>query len=425
MRSGDVVGAAGAARALERWGSERGWWGPDPYDALNATRLPGIARRSPLALRVVTQAVKRSPLNVRPLLGVPAGLSAATLAHLSTAYARNGFLDEREARAKLGESVGRLVGLRCAAFPEPCWGYHFDVQTRVFFYPRTTPNTIATAFAALGLLDAHELAGAGDALELATGAGEFFLRRVPQTPAQSGAYFGYLPGDATPIHNASMLVAALLARLATATGREDFHDAARRAMDYTVSHQRPDGSWPYGERPGLGWIDGFHTGYVLDCLLACVESGVGGEAAAQAWQRGLRYYVAALIEADGTPRYTPISRYPIDGQCAAQAIETLARAARREPDLAQARWAVLDFVRRRLTRDDGAIVFQRERYWTNRTACPRWVQAPMLAALASLLSSERPHSETPRDGADLLRRTASAETAPALPRLSKAGRRPA
>ena len=190
--------------------------GPDPYDALNATRLPRIARESPLALRVVTQAVKRSPVNLRPVLGIADGLSAATLAHVISAYARNGFLDEVEAQSKLRECINRLASLRCATFAEPCWGYHFDVQTRVFFYPRTTPNTIATAFAALALLDAYDLAGVGDGLDLAIGAGDFFLRHVPQTATAKGSYFGYLPGDSTPIHNANMLVAELLARLARA-----------------------------------------------------------------------------------------------------------------------------------------------------------------------------------------------------------------
>ena len=118
-----IIGAGaaglGAARALERWGDARGWSGPDPYDALNANRLPASARRSRLALRVVTQAVKRSPLDLRPLLGVADGLSAATLAHVVSAYARNGFLPEEEAQAKLRESIRRLASLRCATFSEP------------------------------------------------------------------------------------------------------------------------------------------------------------------------------------------------------------------------------------------------------------------------------------------------------------------
>src|SRR6201999_2931658 len=156
----------------------------------------------------------------RPALRIAPGLSAATLAHLLSAYARNGVIAAGEAQTKLRHCIDELVELRLERFAEPCWGYHFDVQTRVFFYPRTDPNTIATAFAGLGLLDAYELAGIGDALEPAIGAGDFFLPHVPQTQAHPGAYFGYLPGDRTPIHNANMLVAALLARVARETGRE-------------------------------------------------------------------------------------------------------------------------------------------------------------------------------------------------------------
>jgi hypothetical protein len=390
----DLTAAVQAARALERWGSACDWRGPDPYDALNASRLPGPARRSPLALRIVTQAVKRSPVNLRPLLGVPEGLSAATLAHVISAYARNGFIDDDEARAKLRDAIAGLAALRCTAFPESCWGYHFDVQTRVFFYPRTSPNTIATAFAGLGLLDAHDLAAADGALDLAVGAGEFFLRHVPQTPTDRGAYFGYLPGDRTPIHNANMLVAALLARLARLTGRTDFADAARAAVEHTVTRQLPDGAWLYGDEPNLVWIDGFHTGYVLDSLLTCIEADIGGERAEAAWRRGLRYYTHLLIEPDGTPRYTPLSRYPIDGQCLAQAIQTLARATALEPVLASLRWSVLRFGLEHMARSDGSFALRRERLWLDRTACPRWVEAPMLAALTELIAASEG-----RDGA--------------------------
>jgi hypothetical protein len=378
-----------AAGALERWGNSRGWRGPDPYDGLNATRLRPALKRSALPLRLLTQAVKRSPLDIRPVLGIRSGLSAATLAHVISAYARNGFLDPDEARGKLRQSIAQLESLRCPSFEEPCWGYHFDVQTRVFFYPRTAPNTIATAFAALGLLDAYELAVDPGALQLAVGAGEFFTRHVAQTQTADGAYFGYLPGDATPIHNANMLVSAVLARLSRLLGREDFGRAAAAGVQYSTSRQRADGSWPYGEQPDLSWVDGFHTGYVLDCLLTCIEAGIGGPEVEGAWRHGLHFYVDALIEPDGTPKYTPESRYPIDGQCAAQAIQTLARAARLEPELAKCCWRVLRYALESLARPDGAFVFQRGRFWVNRTAHPRWVQAPMLAALTHLIATSQ------------------------------------
>jgi len=378
--------ARSVARQLEHWGSIRAWRGTDPYDGLNARRLIRL-RRTPIARRVLTQAVKRSPLDLRPALDVPMGMSAATLAQLTSAYARNGFLDPQEAQDKLRWCIEGLWASRCTGFTEPCWGYHFDVQTRVFFYPHTCPNTIATAFAGLGLLDAYELGGDRRGLEAAREVGEFFLRHVPQTDAGDGAYFGYLPGDRTPIHNANMLVCALLSRLSGLVGREGYRRAASAGIEYTVRRQRADGSWPYGEHEGLGWVDGFHTGYVLDCLLTCIETGVGGSSAEAAWRRGVDYYVHALIEPDGTPRYTPEDRYPVDGQCAAQAIQTLSRAAALEPRLSTRRWAVFNYAQRRLRRSDGAFAFQRERLWVNRTAHPRWVQSPMLAALTHLVAS--------------------------------------
>jgi polysaccharide biosynthesis protein VpsJ len=262
------------------------------------------------------------------------------------------------------------------------------VQTRVFFCPRSQPNTIATAFAGFALLDAYELAGASGALELAAGVGKFFIRHVPRTDTGDGAYFGYLPGDWTPIHNANMLVAALLARLASLLDRPELGRVASAALLYTTKRQRSDGSWLYGEFPHLGWIDGFHTGYVLDCLLTCLKAGIADGGAEAAWRRGIHFYASALIESDGTPRYTPGSRNPVDGQCAAQAMQTLARATRREPDLGARRWDVLRYSLAKLARGDGAFVFQRGRLWTNRSAHPRWVQAPMLLAFTHLISEE-------------------------------------
>jgi hypothetical protein len=339
-------------------------------------------------MRVVTQAVKRSPLDLRPILGIPPARSAATMAHAISAYARNGFLSEEDAGMRLASAIGALVELRCAGYEEPCWGYHFDVQTRVFFYPRGAPNTIATAFAGHALLDAHELAGVAGALDLASATADFFLAHVPQTEGRGGAYFGYLVGDRTPIHNASMLVAALFARLTRHLDRSDLREAARAGVGYTTAHQRRDGSWPYGELPHLRWVDNFHTGYVLDCLLACAGAGIAGNALG-AWERGLEYYRRELFLCDGTPKYKPDAVYPVDGQCAAQAIQTFALASSRIPVRLEDSRRSFAFASGALGRGDGTFAFQRRRRWVNRTPHLRWVQGPMLVALTHLIAAEQ------------------------------------
>src|SRR4051812_15323496 len=182
---------AEVARRLEAWGASREWTGSDPYEGLSATRFAGPLRRSVAGRKILTQAVKRSPLDLRPVLGIPTGRSAAAVAAVVSAYARNGFLPAEEAAVKLSDAVQLLETLRCKSFDELCWGYHFDVQTRVFFYPRGAPNTIATAFAGAALLDAYDSTADPRLLDQAISACEFFLRHVPQTPVGDGAYFGY------------------------------------------------------------------------------------------------------------------------------------------------------------------------------------------------------------------------------------------
>ena len=372
-----------AIRELDDWGRQRDWVGSDPYEGMNATRAPAAA--PPIAKRALIQAVKRSPVDLRPLLGIAPRPNAAALAHVCSAYSRL----HRFGLASSGDVealVGRLAGLRTPGFSEPCWGYHFDVQTRFFFYGSETPNTIATAFAGEALLDAHEAVGVEGALELAVGAGGFFLRRVPQTGAGAGAFFGYLPGDRTPIHNASLLAAGLLARLAPLADRDDFSTAARRAVEYALAHQRPDGSWPYAETPQGDWVDGFHTGYVLDRLASLGRSLDLPEATA-AYERGLRFYADRLVTANGAPKYFADSLYPIDGQSVAQAIRTFALAAVDDDRWLSRATSVFRFALAEMRRKDGSFIFQRTKLWSNRTPHMRWVQAPMLEALSVLRSS--------------------------------------
>jgi hypothetical protein len=347
---------------------------------LNARRA-GALRRSPLGRRLLIQLVKRSSIDLRRPLGIAPGESAAALAQVLSAQLRRGLPADRLA-ARAAPLVRRLEALRLGG-PEPAWGYHFDVQTRFFFYPRGTPNTIATAFVGLALLDAHQALGEEALLELAVGAGEFFLRRVPQTEAAGGAYFGYLPDDRTPIHNSSLLAAALLAGAGERAGRRDFLDAAGAAVGYAIAHQRDDGSWPYAETPNGRWIDGFHSGYVLDSLLRCAGP-LGDPRLHASYQRGLDFYSEHLFRADGAAKYLADSLYPIDSQCVAQGIRTFSLASALDRRWLEPAWRVEGFALARMARPDGAFVFQRRRLWANRAPHVRWVEAPMLEALAQL-----------------------------------------
>ena len=256
-------------------------------------------------------------------------------------------------------------------------------QSRVFFYPRTEPNAIATAFAGHALLDAYQRLGDPGSLALGAGAAEWFVRRVPRSSGPGGSYFGYLAGDRTPIHNANLLACSLIARVASLAGRPELRSLAEEGVGYTLAHQRANGAWRYGETASTRWVDGFHTGYVLDALAVCKAHGVTGEIDA-ALRRGLDFYRRGLFLADGTPKYFEHAVQPIDAQNVAQGIQTFSIAAAQDHSELDQAVRIFEYAMRRMWRGDGVFLFQRRRLWVNPTPHMRWVQSPMLRALAQL-----------------------------------------
>src|SRR3954469_12541725 len=81
-------------RSLDEWGTARKWIGSDPYEGLNATRFASTLKRTPLGRRILVQAVKRSPLDLRPALGIPLGRNSVAIAHVVSSYALGSFLPE-------------------------------------------------------------------------------------------------------------------------------------------------------------------------------------------------------------------------------------------------------------------------------------------------------------------------------------------
>lgn len=374
---------ATVAREVEQWGRSRGWTGSDPYDGGNAARIAPFLRHSARGRQFITQVVKRSPLDLRRVLRVPPGLSSVTLANVARTHALGGLLDEDVHALRMRDVVARLKALRLDTYPEPAWGYHFDAQSRVLYYPRTEPNGIATAFVGHALLDAYERLNDLESLDLAQGAVEWFMRRVPRTRTADGSFVGYLAGDTTPIHNANLLACSLLARAARAAGRGDWVAAAAEGVSYTLAHQRADGGWRYGETSSTGWIDGFHTGYVLDALAICERHGVPGPISS-ARRQGLEFYRRRMFLPDGTPKYYEHAVYPIDSQSVSQGIQTFAISAAEDNCHLDQAVVVFEYAMRHMWRGDGRFVFQHRRLWTNPAPHMRWVQSPMLLALAHL-----------------------------------------
>ena len=79
---------AGAVERIRAWGEARDWRGYDPYDGLTSPAAPVLTLGTPLGRRVLTQAVKLSPVNVRPALRIRPDWNAKALGLVVSGYAR-------------------------------------------------------------------------------------------------------------------------------------------------------------------------------------------------------------------------------------------------------------------------------------------------------------------------------------------------
>jgi hypothetical protein len=94
-------------------------------------------------------------------------------------------------------------------------------------------------------------------------------------------------------------------------------------MKFSCTRQKSNGAWLYGEDPKNHWIDNFHTGYNLDALKSYIKYSDDNTYLGN-MKNGLDFYKKNFFEENGRPKYYHNRTYPVDSQCASQAIETLA-----------------------------------------------------------------------------------------------------
>ena len=377
----------GAALDLLAYCRARNWAGYDPYDALNSRvfrALPFLNFR--LARLALTQGVKRSPVNLRPLLLVPKTPNPKGVALFLSSVVRlskSGTIDGRDDIAPL---AGKLMALRSPGRPQACWGYNFDWQQRRKLVPQGSPNIICTSFAGNALLDAHERTPDRAWTEAASSAADFILNDLFEREDGGMAFFRYTLVARDKVHNANLLGAAFLCRVGRICGDRKYFEPALEAARFSVSRQNPDGSWAYGEAPAQKWIDNFHTGFNLVALRR-IQDYAGTTEFEPAIRKGLEFFKAHFFREDGAPKYFHDALYPVDIHSAAQSIITLTELADLGPDNIGLARKVLDWTLANLRSARGYFYYQRRPRFTVRTSFMRWSQAWMLLALSTLLSN--------------------------------------
>ncbi|MEP6921903.1 MAG: hypothetical protein ABI967_12320 [bacterium] len=379
---------------LSQWCRQRDFAGHDPFDALNSKLFQATPLKHSRTARLLwTQAFKRSPVNLRRISLVPAernskGIALFALAALANHRRLKTKESEKEARSLLDDILSlRLQGLSGAA-----WGYNFAWQSRVFFAPRGTPTIVPTAFAARALLEAALLFKDDHYLGVARSACDFILHDLPRSvDTSTEVCFGYKPGSATRIYNASLLAGETLAGVGALTGESELCEISIKTTRYVVNQQSADGSWTYGVDPTQSWVDNFHTAFLLSSLTRISEHCEAAQTSEfkDALRIGYEFWRKSFFLADGCAKYYHDTLYPIDTHAAATAIITQLdlRALDREALALAERIALWSIHNMRDPR--GFFYYQRRRFHTVRTPFMRWTESWMLYALARLLEERQ------------------------------------
>ena len=374
------------------------WAGYDPYDALNSElfkRVPALDARIPRL--VLTQALKRAPFNIRPLLAVPRTQNPKGLALFLCSFlklSKLGLLPP-ENGDQIKAMVDKIAALRSPGTHYWSWGYSFPWQTRTMVVPRGSPNLVCTTFVASALLDAYEAGGKAQYLEMAASAADYILDELIFTEGDSVVSLNYpLPTSRSKIHNANFLGAALLCRVARLTGRDKYVEPALKVARYSAGRQAEDGSWVYGELPTQSWIDNFHTGYNLSGLRMICRDARTTEFEPHI-RLGFEYYCAHFFREDGAARYFYNNTYPIDIHAVSQSILTPIEFADFHPDNTKLAWSVFDWAMANMWDERGYFYYRVLRFLKIKTSYMRWSQAWMLLALTTLLEHATPASNRP------------------------------
>ncbi|MBE0681818.1 MAG: hypothetical protein IH589_07865 [Anaerolineales bacterium] len=369
---------------LNGWINETNWVGYDPFDGLSAPLARKLTFEVPILRIGLQQSVRRLPFNIRPILGITKKHSNQAMGYFASGYLRlfsitgdKGYLD------KAVFCLSDLMKNTSSGYSGHAWGWAFDYQSRGYFSPRGVPTVVWTAFISHAFMDAYEYLSDPAYLDVARGACRFILNDLPRHQIDNNTLcISYIPPTLMEIHNANMLAASVLARVYKHTREDELAHIAQQAVNYTVGHQRADGAWYYGEGLRWRWVDGYHTGFVLDALYM-YQQATGDMQFESHLRRGMDFYRQALFDG-AIARHYDNQTYPIDIQSISQAVQTFALIPDEyhgDPTWAEqvALWAI-----EYMQDPSGYFYFRKTSAGTNKTPLLHWGQATMLAALTLL-----------------------------------------
>lgn len=372
--------------------------GYDPFDALGSRIFQKMPlKKTALARLIWLQTVKRSPVNLRPLLKIEKGTNVkgialfalAELARFRTNQVTR-HTENAEQLLRILESLKIQIPNTKTQIPKTAFGYNFDWQSRAFFAPVGTPTIVPTAFAARAFLEGYQIFKDENYLQIVKEICNFILEDLNRSfESETKICFSYTPLDRSVIFNASLLAGECLAEVGKIVNEEHLLETAAKTARFVINRQKENGAWAYGSKLRHAWIDNFHTAYILLSLfrLQKIVPNLENETK-KPIEKGLNFWLENFFLDDGTPKYYDKQTYPIDIHSASAAIVALCELDEFDKRCLPLAEKVAAWTIENMRDEQGFFYYQKRRIQTVKIPFIRWSQAWTAYALATLIENK-------------------------------------
>lgn len=363
------------------------------YDDLLASPFVSFMTFKSLWLKIAAvQTSKRSPINLRRILGVPKLKSTKGYGFVIKGYLYHHLVTGEEKYLPIvKEALQWLMQHSSKGYSGYCWGNDFDFASRAGYFPKYLPTIVWSAHIQESFDLAYRVFGNEEYKKVVISVADFIEKDLERMKDNSGYCIAYAPTIVKPIHNSNLLGVAALMRAYKHTGNKNYYDVAKNACNWSVAKQNTDGSWYYGDIPMLHWIDNYHTGYNLDCLCTAHEIGGNDFVDKKIITTTYNYWKKNLFEESGRPKFYYNKIYPSDIQATAQAIESFSKYSKYDPNAIDQAELVTNWALKNMQKENGSFRYRIHENYTNNLETIHWGQSTMLSSLAHLLYFKNPN----------------------------------
>ena len=343
---------------------------------------------------LINQVVKRSPLNLRTLMGVqktynPKGIGLFLYSYVIHKRIGNP-LNIENLDKKINFFIDWLILNPSKGYKGQCWGYHYPwPKSDGLLVPANTPNSVVTAFNVRAVFEYYLLSKDEKCLNVIEGAKDFILNDIGRTENEKGICFAYTPVKKDMTINANLLAAEVLACSDYVSGKNRYKNIIEKVLDFTMAHQNKDGSWYYSFNPNTGkpkkQID-FHQGYVLETIKRiCDISDIDICKYDDKIKLGLVFYKKNQFSDNGVSYWRLPKKWPVDIHNQSQGIITFSIFKEYDSSYLKFSQKIAEWTIKNMQDSKGNFYYQKWPFLMNKVSYMRWGQGWMMLALSKLL----------------------------------------